>query len=258
MLSAWSKMRICLALLLVVMAGSAIAQDVAVVGARVYPAPDATPLDDATVLIRQGRIVAIGPRRKVVVPAGVRIIDAKGASVVAGFWNSHIHLIKPPFHDPDAQPAADLSAALRERFTRWGFTSLFDIASLPGDARALRRRIHQGEVSGPQVLTVDMPFFLSTARPSTCANCGSKPVRRARKSPRPKKHASVRKRRLLRGLMGSSCLPARLSVGRAMSRQCRWTSPAPRWRWRMRTASLPFPIRPTRQAWKQPSTAAWM
>jgi imidazolonepropionase-like amidohydrolase len=159
MLSAWSKMRICLALLLVVMAGSAIAQDVAVVGARVYPAPDATPLDDATVLIRQGRIVAIGPRRKVVVPAGVRIIDAKGASVVAGFWNSHIHLIKPPFHDPDAQPAADLSAALRERFTRWGFTSLFDIASLPGDARALRRRIHQGEVSGPQVLTVDMPFF---------------------------------------------------------------------------------------------------
>lgn len=157
--TAISPLRTCLFVLLAILAGPAIAQDLAVVGARVFPAPDAAPIDDATVLIQQGRIVAVGPRSRVKVPAGVRVVDGQGASVVAGFWNSHIHLIKPPFHQPDAQPAAELSAALRERFSRWGFTTLFDIASLPGDARALRARLQAGEVVGPQLLTVDMPFF---------------------------------------------------------------------------------------------------
>ncbi|HEY0502722.1 MAG TPA: amidohydrolase family protein [Lysobacter sp.] len=145
--------------LLVLLAVPAAAQDLAVVGARVYPSPDAAPLDDATVLIRDGRIAAVGPRRSVALPRGTRIVDGRGTSVTAGFWNSHVHLIKPPFHAPDEQPAAALTDALRERFTRWGLTTVFDIASLPGDARALRGRIGRGDVVGPQLLTVDMPFF---------------------------------------------------------------------------------------------------
>lgn len=135
------------------------AHDLAIVGARLYPAPDVAPLDDATLVIRDGRIVAMGARDRVAVPAGMRVVDGRGKSVAAGFWNSHVHLIKPPFLTPDTQPAAALDAALRDRFTRWGFTTLFDIASLPGDARALRARIARGDVVGPQLLTVDMPFF---------------------------------------------------------------------------------------------------
>lgn len=135
------------------------AHDLAIVGTRLYPAPDVAPLDDATLVIRDGRIVAIGARDRVAVPAGMRVVDGRGKSVAAGFWNSHVHLIKPPFLAPDAQPAAALDAALRDHFTRWGFTTLFDIASLPGDARALRARIARGDVVGPQLLTVDMPFF---------------------------------------------------------------------------------------------------
>lgn len=135
------------------------AHDLAIVGARLYPAPDVAPLDDATLVIRDGRIVAMGARDRVAVPAGMRVVDGRGKSVAAGFWNSHVHLIRPPFLTPDTQPAAALDAALRDRFTRWGFTTLFDIASLPGDARALRARIARGDVVGPQLLTVDMPFF---------------------------------------------------------------------------------------------------
>lgn len=152
-------------LLLALLSFSVAAQDLAVVGARVYPAPEAAPIDDATVLILEGRIAAVGARDSVVVPAGVRIVDGQGKSVTAGFWNSHVHLIKPPFRTPDAQSSAALEDALRERFTRWGFTTLFDIASLPGDARALRARINRGEVVGPQLLTVDMPFFPENGTP---------------------------------------------------------------------------------------------
>ncbi len=152
-------------LLLALLSFSVAAQDLAVVGARVYPAPEAAPIDDATVLILEGRIAAVGARDSVVVPAGVRIVDGQGKSVTAGFWNSHVHLIKPPFQTPDAQSSAALEDALRERFTRWGFTTVFDIASLPGDARALRARIDRGEVVGPQLLTVDMPFFPENGTP---------------------------------------------------------------------------------------------
>lgn len=147
------------ALVALLFSTSVAAQDLAIVGARVYPAPDVAPLDDATVVIRDGRIAAVGARDRVAVPAGMRVVDGLGKRVAAGFWNSHVHLIKPPFLASDAQPASALDDALRDRFTRWGFTTVFDIASLPGDARALRARIARGEVVGPQVLTVDMPFF---------------------------------------------------------------------------------------------------
>ncbi len=92
----------------------AAASEIAIVGARVYPAPDAAPLDDATILLRDGRITAMGPRASVTVPKAARVIDAHGLFATAGFWNSHVHLISPPYHLPADQPAAALSAALRE------------------------------------------------------------------------------------------------------------------------------------------------
>ncbi len=36
---------------------------------------------------------------------------------------------------------------------------MFDVGSLPGDVLALRQRIGRGEVTGPRLLTVDMPFY---------------------------------------------------------------------------------------------------
>ncbi len=159
------KLRTIAGLLLLFLTTSAAAQDLAIVGAQVFPAPESAPIADATVLIREGRIAAVGPRSSVRLPPGVRVIDGRGTSVTAGFWNSHIHLIKPPFHAADEQPAQALTDALRDRFSRWGFTTLFDIASLPGDARALRARIDRGEVIGPRLLTVDMPFFPANGTP---------------------------------------------------------------------------------------------
>ncbi|WP_312327859.1 amidohydrolase family protein [Stenotrophomonas sp.] len=141
------------------LAGPAVAEDFAIVGAQVFPSPDAAPITNGTVVVRDGRITAVGPRSKVKVPEGTRIIDGKGRSVTAGFWNSHVHLMSPPFHQPDAQAPQALQDALRDRFGKWGFTTLFDIGSLPGDVGALRTRMAKGEVQGPRLLTVDMPFY---------------------------------------------------------------------------------------------------
>ncbi|WP_315388689.1 amidohydrolase family protein [uncultured Stenotrophomonas sp.] len=141
------------------LAGPALAEDFAIVGAQVFPAPDAAPIANGTVVVHDGRITAVGPRGKVKVPEGTRIIDGKDHSVTAGFWNSHVHLMSPPFHQPGAQTSQALQDALRDRFGKWGFTTLFDIGSLPGDVGALRTRMAKGEVQGPRLLTVDMPFY---------------------------------------------------------------------------------------------------
>lgn len=141
------------------------AADLAIVGGRVYPSPEARPIDRATVLVRDGRIVAVGRSGQVKVPRGVPVVNAAGAVVVAGFWNSHVHMLEVPLREAATRPAAELSQALEATFTRWGFTTVFDIGSIPGNSLALRRRVEAGEVTGPLVLTTDGPFFPKDGTP---------------------------------------------------------------------------------------------
>lgn len=63
----------------------AAAQSVAITNARVYTMSGA-PLEDATVLMRDGRIAAIGT--DVDVPSGTRVIDGTGKVVTPGFMDS--------------------------------------------------------------------------------------------------------------------------------------------------------------------------
>jgi imidazolonepropionase-like amidohydrolase len=44
-------------------------------------------------------------------------------------------------------------------FTRWGFTTVFDIASVLENTTLIRRRIESGAVKGPTILTVGEPFW---------------------------------------------------------------------------------------------------
>jgi len=135
------------------------AADLAIVGAKIYPSPDAPAIERGTIVVRDGRIFAVGPTSQVAVPAGAPVIDGSGSVVVAGFWNSHVHLLPEPLRGAARRSAPELEAALATLFTRWGFTTVFDIASLPGDAFALRRRIDAGEIAGPAILTTDAAFF---------------------------------------------------------------------------------------------------
>src|SRR5215475_10310602 len=66
-------------------------QELAIVGARMYPSPDAAPVEDSVVVMRDGRIVRVGARSIAPVAAGGRLTDTQGAVRTAGFWNSHIH-----------------------------------------------------------------------------------------------------------------------------------------------------------------------
>lgn len=141
------------------------AADLAIVGAKVVTAPHAPPIERGTVLMRGGRIAAVGAANQLAVPRHAQRIDGTGTVVVAGFWNSHVHMLAFPLREAASRPAAELSQALEDTFTRWGFTTVFDIGSIPGNSFALRRRIDSGAVTGPAILTTDAPFFSKDGTP---------------------------------------------------------------------------------------------
>ena len=64
---------------------------IALVGARVVDGTGRPALDDATVTIRDGRIIGIGPRTAVAIPAGAKVLDVRGKTIVPGLWDMHAH-----------------------------------------------------------------------------------------------------------------------------------------------------------------------
>ena len=140
-------------------------QELAIVGARMYASPEAAPVEDSIVVMRDGRIVQVGTRSNTLVPPGARVIDAHGAVLTAGFWNSHIHLMTAEQLKAATGKAETLQASLDSMLTRWGFTTVFDLASSTDNALALRRRVNSGEIAGPMILTAGDPFFPKDGTP---------------------------------------------------------------------------------------------
>jgi imidazolonepropionase-like amidohydrolase len=132
--------------------GTADAQSRVLLGAKVYVSPDARPLLDAVVLTSGGLIVAVGSRTEVQIPKDADVIDCTGKTVVAGFWNSHVHFTQRSWDNAASAPAASLEQSMREMLTQWGFTTVWDLGSDPFNSSALRRRVNSGEVPGPNIL----------------------------------------------------------------------------------------------------------
>ena len=126
--------------------------DFACVGAKIYPSPTDPPIENATLLVHDGKIVAVAPGYKLKnkFPHSAVTLDCKGKVIVAGFWNSHVHFTNG-WDDVPNTPAAALTSHLQEMLTRWGFTTVWDLGSTPSNTLALRQRIESGEIAGPQV-----------------------------------------------------------------------------------------------------------
>jgi len=131
----------------------------ALVGARIYPSPSENPIDDGVVLVRGGRVVAVGARGNVKVPRNARRLDCAGLTLVAGFWNSHVHFTELKWEQAASLPAPQLTRQLQEMLTRYGFTSVFDTGSYWEITKHIRRRVGTGEVLGPKIFSAGEILF---------------------------------------------------------------------------------------------------
>jgi len=123
-----------------------------------------SPIGDASVLIDGTRIVAVG--RKIDIPSAAQVVDCSGLSITAGFWNSHVHLFERKWANAADIPAPELEQQLTSTFTRYGFTSVFDLCSSFENTRTIRDRIERGEVAGPRIRTTGPAIVAPGALPS--------------------------------------------------------------------------------------------
>ncbi len=156
------RLRLALPLLLGLVflaSGRSQASDLALVGAKIYLSPTDPPIENGSILVHGGHILAVGPSAQIKVPRGMAVIDCKGLVVTAGFWNSHVHILTPALVHAEKLSSEQIASQLEEMLTRWGFTTVFDIASVLQNTNLIRHRIASGEVKGPRILTVGEPFW---------------------------------------------------------------------------------------------------
>ncbi|MBZ5571420.1 MAG: amidohydrolase family protein [Acidobacteriia bacterium] len=150
------KLLLLLAVSLVLAPAAASAADDKVLvcaGGKMYQSPTAKPIENAIVVMSDGKISGVANQAEIKykLPALALQLDCRGKVIVAGFWNSHIHF-ETGWQNAAEAPAAQLEALLQEMLTRWGFTTVWDLGSMPSNTLAIRRRVESGEVPGPKIL----------------------------------------------------------------------------------------------------------
>lgn len=125
--------------------------------ARILVSPSDPPIDDGTVLIRNGVIAAVG--RGVKIPAEATVLGCDHCVVAAGFWNAHVHFSEPKWSGAEWKKRAQLNQQLADMFLSRGFTTVVDVGSNLADTVAIRRRIEHGELDGPLIYTAGSPLY---------------------------------------------------------------------------------------------------
>jgi imidazolonepropionase-like amidohydrolase len=99
---------------------------IAFTGARVIDGTERAPIDNATILVRNGRIVAVGPAAGVTVPAGARRVPLAGKTVMPGLINAHGHVGNTVGMEQGHYSAANVARDLKT-YAAYGITTVFSL-----------------------------------------------------------------------------------------------------------------------------------
>jgi imidazolonepropionase-like amidohydrolase len=121
---------------------------IAIQRVRVIDGNGGAPLESGTVVIRDGRIVAVGAASAVAIPSGARTIDGRGHSLIPGLADLHTHLtggwdgVSVDFLGFRRVTAALLYA---------GVTTVLDPGNVTSFVKQLRDEVEAGRVAGPRI-----------------------------------------------------------------------------------------------------------
>ena len=115
---------------------------------RVIDGTGAPPRDDQTILIRDGRIAAVGGAAGVQVPANAQVMDLTGKSVIPGLVMVHEHL----FYPTGPGVYGNLVESFTKLYLAGGVTSMRTGGNMNGYGElAIKRAIDRGDKPGPWI-----------------------------------------------------------------------------------------------------------
>jgi imidazolonepropionase-like amidohydrolase len=137
----------------------------AVVGGRILDGYGGPPIENGVILIRDDRILRVGPRTTTPVPVGIPTIDTNGMTVMPGLIDMHVHLQILGHGDyrrwNNLYGARNVDLvmpiALRQLLMA-GVTSARDLGAPLDDILAVKRKVERNEIPGPR-LFVSGPFI---------------------------------------------------------------------------------------------------
>jgi len=113
---------------------------VAITRVNVIDGTSSSPRTNQTVIIRGNRIVGVGAAGSIKVPAGARVVEARGKFLVPGFWDMHVHTAITGGRD------------LLPLYVANGVTGVRDMAGDWDTLRTWRSEIGAGQLVGPRII----------------------------------------------------------------------------------------------------------
>ena len=117
------------------------ADPLVITAARLVDVAGGTTIRDAAIVVRDGRIIARGPRAEIQLPTDARRVDLGDATLLPGLIDAHVHL------SIGGQPRVNAEATLKA-----GFTTVQDLGALNYTNLRLRDSTNAGRRVGPRII----------------------------------------------------------------------------------------------------------
>ena len=110
-------------------------------------------IENADVVVKDDRIVAVGPRGQVAIPSGAKIIDVTGKTLTPGFVDVHYHSnwLIPEIHPAQAWQYLTMLA--------YGVTTTRDPQTATTDVLSYQDRVETGGMVGPRIYSTGPGVF---------------------------------------------------------------------------------------------------
>src|SRR5437016_7997656 len=143
------------------------AQTTVLRGARVIDGRGGAPIDNATIVIRGGRIVAIGSSSGTPIPNGAEVVDYAGKSILPGLISDHSHV--GIFVGLKAAPENyNRDSILRQlkQLEAYGVTTVMALGLNGPLIYELRPELHAGKLPGADLFGADQGIGVGGGQPS--------------------------------------------------------------------------------------------
>ncbi len=133
------------------LASGAAAQNLVIANARIVAGPGRV-IEQGAVVIKDGRIASVAEGAAPPASQGARVIDATGMTVIAGFIDTHRHIVQARGAEAVATWMQELAADRMRELLESGVTTVQSGGDDNAGIVELKRKIESGEIKGPRII----------------------------------------------------------------------------------------------------------